>query len=71
MVAKIHYPEDIAMETVTHLFFVMSNISAGGQAIVLKFWQCVLVNESYNSCSEHNIITSIHFLNFEMTQNRE
>ena len=55
LVAKICLPEVVAMETVTHsLFFSMTDISAGGEAIVLKSWQCVLLKQRFILSSEHN-----------------
>ena len=52
------------MEMVTHslFFFSMTDISAGGQAIVLKFWQYVLLKQRYILCSEHNFLRLIDFL---------
>ena len=50
------------METVTHSFFSMTDISAGGEAIVLKFWQCVLLKQRYILCSEHNFLRLTDFL---------
>ena len=52
MLAKFRSLENVAMETVTNslLFFLMTNISARGQAIVLKFWQCVLLDQRYILC---------------------
>ena len=32
----------------------MTDISAGGQAIVLKFWQFVLLQQRYNLCTIHS-----------------
>ena len=63
LIAKFPLPEVFAMETVTHsLFFSMTDISAGGQAIVLKFWQYVLLKERYILCSEHNFLRLTDFL---------
>ena len=63
LVAKIRLPKVVAMEIVTHsLFFSMTDISAGGQVIVLKFWQYVLLNERYNLCPEHNFLRLTDFL---------
>ena len=63
LAAKIRVPEVVAMETVTHsLFFSMVDISARGKVIVQKFWEYVLLNERYNSCSEHNFLGVVNFL---------
>ena len=63
LVEKFRLPEVVAMETVTHsLFFSMTDISAGGQAIVFKFWQCVLLKQRYNLCLEHNFLEVIDFV---------
>ena len=52
MLAKFRSLENVAMETVTDsLFFWMTNISERGQGIVLKFWQCVLLDQRYILCS--------------------
>ena len=57
MVVKFRLPEVVAMETVTHyLFSSMTDISAEGEATVLKFWQCVLLEQRYNLFSEHNFL---------------
>ena len=49
LVAKIRLPKVVVMEIVTHsLVFSMTDISARGQVIVLKFWLYVLLNERYN-----------------------
>ena len=52
------------METVTHslFFFSMTDISTGGQAIVLKFWQCMLLKQRYILYVEHNSLGVIDFL---------
>ena len=34
----------------------------GGQPIVLKFWQSVLLMQRYNLCTEHNFVRLIDFL---------
>ena len=60
LVGKFRLPEVVAMETVTHsLSFSMTDISA---AIVLKFWQCVLLKQKYNLCLEHNFLEVTDFL---------
>ena len=41
--------------------FLMTNISARGQVIVLKFWQYVLLNERYNLYLEHNFLRLTDF----------
>ena len=63
MLAKFRSLEIVAMETVTDsLFFSMTNISARGQGIVLKFWQCVLLDQRYILCSEHSFMRLTDFL---------
>ena len=61
------------MEIVTDsLFYLMTDISAGSQAIVLNFWQFVLLNQRYIFCSEHNFLRLTDFqANFEVIQNGE
>ena len=39
----------------------MTNISARGQGIVLKFWQCVLLDQRYILCSKHNFMRVADF----------
>ena len=56
LIAKFCLPEVVAMETVTHSFFSMTDISAGGEDTVLKFWQCVLLKQRYILCSEQNFL---------------
>ena len=64
LVAKFCLPEVVAMETVTHfLFFLsMTDISAGVEAIVLKFWQCVLLKQRCILCLERNFLRLTDFL---------
>ena len=63
MIVKFRLPEVVAMETVTHsLFFVSDRYFGRGEAIVLKFWQCVLLEQRYNLCSEDNFLRLIDFL---------
>ena len=63
MVAKFRAPEVVAMKTVIDsLFFSMTDISAGSQAIVLNFWQFVLLDQRYILCSEHNFLRLTDFL---------
>ena len=40
----------------------MTDISVGGQPIVLKFWQSVLLMQRYNLCIEHNFVRLTDFL---------
>ena len=54
MLAKFRCPEIVAMETVADsLFSSMPDISAGDQAITLKFWEYVLKDQRYSLCWEH------------------
>ena len=63
LAAKIRVPEVVAMETITHsLLFFNGRYLSKGKVIVLKFWECVLLNERYNSCSEHNFLGVTDFL---------
>ena len=39
----------------------MTNISARGQGIVLKFWQCVLLDQRYILCLQHNFMRVADF----------
>ena len=39
----------------------MTNISGRGQGIVLKFWQCVLLDQRYILCSQHNFMRVTDF----------
>ena len=60
LVGKLRLLEDVATETVTHS--LMTDISAGGQAIVLKFWKYVLPKQRYILCSEQNFLRLTDFL---------
>ena len=62
LAAKICVPEVAAIKTVTHSGFFFNGRYIRGKVIVLKFWECVLLNEKYNSCSEHNFLGVIDFL---------
>ena len=44
------------------VFYSVADISAGGQAIALIFWQYVLLKQRYILCSEHNLLRLIDFL---------
>ena len=60
---KFRRQQSAAMETATDfLLFFNADISAGGQHIVLKFWQSVLLMQRYNLCMEHNFVRLIDFL---------
>ena len=43
----------------------MPNMSAGGQAITMKFWEFVLQEQSYSLCLEH---TSSELQNFSYNE---
>ena len=43
------------------VLFSMADISVRGKVIVLKFWECVLLNERYIN-SQHNFLGAIDFL---------
>ena len=63
MLAKFRCLEIVAMETTTNsLFSLMTNISARGLGIVLKFWQCVLLDQRYILCLQHNFMRVTDFV---------
>ena len=60
---KFRRKQTVAMETVADFCFSsLTHISMGGQPIVLKFWQSVLLMQRYNLCIEHNFVRLIYFL---------
>ena len=42
-------------------FSSMPNMSAGGQAITMKFWEFVLQEQSYSLCLEHIFLRITEF----------
>ena len=61
MLAKFCCPKMVAMETVSDCFSSMPNMSAGGQAITMKFWEFVPQEQSYNLCLEHIFLRITEF----------
>ena len=60
---KFRRQQTVAIETVSNFCFSsMTDISVGGQPIVLKFWQSVLLMQRYNLCTEHNFVRLTDFL---------